>query len=157
MRRGPAILLGCSLACQPFGPTSEGSISLDSGAEAAPATTARPGCFDGSALGISASSDDSDAGLTPACNPNNALVLDGKVAGLDRNDPGGATLIVSDDGATDVSSCLAVDFGAPLSVTSIQVHATAVDNACGVACSSGGCGTQWLLKLFVSGSDRRFE
>jgi hypothetical protein len=93
--------------------------------------------------------DATQPGTGAACNVDNALVEDGKVAGADR-------LSGNADGVIDgvaVNGCVAVEFGAPLEQVTVTLGPSG--NACGGACdatSATGCGTGREFAIFVGPS-----
>lgn len=70
-----------------------------------------------------------------ACNPGNALAMDGRMAGLDCN--GGGTALI--DGKP-VTGCVGADFGTVMNLDPVVVWAASVRSACGTACTTQ-CGT----------------
>jgi hypothetical protein len=80
---------------------------------------------------------------TPPCNAGNVLVTDDKGAGLDRIYDGLFTNLA----AKAVTSCIGVEFGAPL--TSVTIRLRAVANACGRACAAAECGQGRSAVVFV--------
>jgi hypothetical protein len=80
------------------------------------------------------------------CNPEAALVDDGKFAGLDR--------IVGDESIFDgepVTGCIGFEFGQVVRLAAVRVHAKPIASACGsTPCSIGttGCGTGHTISMF---------
>jgi hypothetical protein len=88
------------------------------------------------------------AAATAACNLEEARVVDGHVAGLDR-EPGAPELFVAN---RNVASCVRLDFGAVYDATTVSVTARASSSACGRSpCDmASGCGSGRTLDVFTS-------
>jgi hypothetical protein len=80
---------------------------------------------------------------TPPCKSGNVLVTDDKGTGLDVLDYGQFESLAG----TLVTSCVGVEFAAPL--TTVTVRLRAVANACGRACMGTTCGTGRFAVAFL--------
>ena len=81
-----------------------------------------------------------DAALVgTVCGAANAVVKDGKVAGLDYQDTGGKNI----DGHT-VSACVGIDFGAVYGMSSVIVRASSAASGCSSSCAPSCIGGQFM-------------
>jgi hypothetical protein len=87
--------------------------------------------------------------LTPAdaCDVDNALELDGEVAGLDRS-VGGEDDCAEWASEYTVCGCVGVDFGAPLDLVEVTIWAAYAERACTRRCSFGQCDTGHTTSVF---------
>ena len=86
----------------------------------------------------------------PACNVDNVLRQDEKLAGLERsNDFNTGTGLL---GGKQVTGCVAVEFAGIVDLSSIFVRMAPTPNACGTPCKPDACGTGHIALVFAGDS-----
>jgi hypothetical protein len=134
-----ALCASCSLvdsARDPGGASSGGDAAVP-----APDAPLEGACEAGDHITPVAAFNASPTDPQNACGLDNALALDGSVAGLDlagSTDIGCAHVVADDEGGC---GCVGVDLGAAYSLASIAVRAGPTGDACGAACDGADCGT----------------
>jgi hypothetical protein len=82
----------------------------------------------------------------PVCQVDSILVEDNQVAGLDHTGSGAAS--VGTINGTEVTGCIAVDFGEGAAVTSLTLRMLPVADACTTACAGSGCASNSAAGVF---------
>lgn len=92
-------------------------------------------------------------GVAELCGVDNAVLRDGRTAGIDR--PGGVQWTVLDGEV--VSGCIGLDYGQVLEFRQFVVRAASAAKACSVACVGQDCGSSDYFRIYTGTTKGRYS